>query len=192
MSKFVLEALPYEMNVLEPYISQRTLEFHYGKHHQTYVDNLNKLIEGNEFEGKALEAIIQTAQGGIFNNTAQVFNHTFYWNCLTAHAQAKPEGKLLDAIERDFGSFDKFKEEFTAKSVSLFGSGWCWLVKNKEGHLEIVQKTNAGNPLTDGNKPVLVIDVWEHAYYLDKQNARAKYVADFWNLVNWDFVAKQL
>ena len=179
------------MNVLEPYISRHTLEFHYGKHHQTYVDNLNKLIEGTEFEGKALEAIIQTAQGGIFNNAAQVFNHTFYWNCLTAQAQAKPEGKLLEAIERDFGSFDKFKEEFTAKSVSLFGSGWCWLVKNKEGRLEIVQKTNAGNPLTDGNKPVLVIDVWEHAYYLDKQNARAKYVADFWNLVNWDFVAKQ-
>lgn len=192
MSKFVLEALPYEKNVLEPYISQQTLEFHYGKHHQTYVDNLNKLIAGTAFEDQPLEEIIKKAQGGIFNNAAQVFNHTFYWNCLKANAKPMPEGELLKAIERDFGSFEKFKEDFTAKAVSLFGSGWCWLVKNKDGHLEIVQKSNAGNPLTDGNKPVLVIDVWEHAYYLDKQNARAKYVADFWNIVNWDFVAKQL
>lgn len=191
MAKFNLEALPFANNALEPHISETTINFHYGKHHQTYVNTLNTLVENTEFENKSLEEIIKTSQGGIFNNAAQVWNHTFYWNCLTPKSTSMPKGKLLSAIEKTFSSFDKFKEEFTNKCLTLFGSGWCWLVKDNEGKLSIVQKSNAGNPMTEGLTPVMVCDVWEHAYYLDKQNARVKYIESFWLLVNWEFVEKQ-
>lgn len=185
-----LPKLPYEINALEPHISQKTLEFHYGKHHAGYVNNLNKLIAGTPFENKSLEEIVKTSQGGMFNNAAQVWNHTFYWNCMTPNPKKNaPTGKLLDAIVRDFGSFDAFKEKFINACVTLFGSGWAWLVADKEGKLSIVQTSNAQTPLTtEGLKPLLVCDVWEHAYYLDYQNLRANYVNEFWSMINWDFV----
>ena len=191
MAKFNLPELPFAKNALEPHISERTLEFHYGKHHQTYVNTLNTLIEGTEFENKTLEEIIKSSDGGIFNNAAQVWNHTFYWNCLAPNHKPAPEGSLKKAIEEAFGSFENFKEEFTKKSVGLFGSGWCWLVKDSAGKLSIVQQSNAGNPMTKGLTPIMVCDVWEHAYYLDKQNARPKYMESYWKLVNWDFIEKQ-
>ncbi|MBQ6755008.1 MAG: Fe-Mn family superoxide dismutase [Synergistales bacterium] len=191
MAKFNLPELPFAKNALEPHISERTLEFHYGKHHQTYVNTLNTLIEGTEFENKTLEEIIKSSDGGIFNNAAQVWNHTFYWNCLAPNHKPAPEGSLKKAIEEAFGSFENFKEEFTKKSVGLFGSGWCWLVKDSAGKLSIVQQSNAGNPMTKGLTPIMVCDVWEHAYYLDKQNARPKYMESYWELVNWDFIEKQ-
>ena len=187
-----LPKLPYEMNALEPHISQKTLEFHYGKHHAGYVNNLNKLIAGTPFEGKSLEEIVKTSQGGMFNNAAQVWNHTFYWNCMTPNPKkAAPEGKLMEAIVRDFGGFEAFKEKFVNACVTLFGSGWAWLVADKEGKLSIVQTSNAQTPLTtEGVKPLLVCDVWEHAYYLDYQNLRANYVNEFWQIINWEFVEK--
>ena len=191
MAKFELSPLPYSMDALEPHISKTTLEFHYGKHHQTYVNTLNSLIEGTKYENLSLEEIIKTSEGGIFNNAAQVWNHTFYWNCLTPKKQELQEGSLKLAIERDFGSFDNFNVEFTNKCLTLFGSGWCWLVKDNAGKLSIVQKTNAGNPLTENQKPILVCDVWEHAYYLDKQNARTKYIESFFELINWNFTQQQ-
>ncbi|MBQ9312197.1 MAG: superoxide dismutase [Bacteroidales bacterium] len=191
MTKFELSPLPYSMDALEPHVSKTTLEFHYGKHHQTYVNTLNSLIEGTKYENLSLEEIIKTSDGGIFNNAAQVWNHTFYWNCLTPNKQELQEGSLKLAIERDFGSFDNFKVEFTNKCLTLFGSGWCWLVKDNAGKLSIVQKTNAGNPLTENQKPILVCDVWEHAYYLDKQNARTKYIESFFELINWNFTQQQ-
>jgi Fe-Mn family superoxide dismutase len=184
-----LPKLPFNEDALEPVISKETIEFHYGKHHQAYVDNLNKLIAGTEFEDMELEEIIMKSGGGIFNNAAQVFNHTFYWNCLAPNGGGKPEGKLAEAIDEAFGSFEKFKELFSAKAVGTFGSGWAWLVKNQDGALEIVSTGNADNPLTKGQTPLLTCDVWEHAYYIDYRNARAKYVEAFWNLLNWDFVA---
>lgn len=191
MAKFNLPELPFAKNALEPHISERTLEFHYGKHHQTYVNTLNTLIEGTEFENKTLKEIIKSSDGGIFNNAAQVWNHTFYWSCLAPNHKPAPEGSLKKAIEEAFGSFENFKEEFTKKSVGLFGSGWCWLVKDSAGKLSIVQQSNAGNPMTKGLTPIMVCDVWEHAYYLDKQNARPKYMESYWELVNWDFIEKQ-
>ena len=187
-----LPPLPYEMNALEPHISAETLEYHYGKHHQTYVTNLNKLIEGTEFENASLEDIIKKADGGIFNNAAQVWNHTFYWNCLSPNGGGDPSGALADAINQAFGSFDAFKEKFSTSAVTNFGSGWTWLVRNKDDGLEIVNTSNAGNPMVDGHTPLLTCDVWEHAYYIDYRNARPKYVEAFWNLVNWDFVAGNL
>ena len=188
---FELPALPYAQDALAPHISKETLEYHYGKHHQAYVTNLNNLIKGTEFEGKSLEDIIKSSNGGLFNNAAQVWNHTFYWNCLTPNA-TEPKGALLDAINKAFGSVDAFKEKFTASCVGNFGSGWTWLVQNAKGELEIVNTSNAGCPLTEGQKPLLTCDVWEHAYYVDYRNARPKYVETFWKLVNWDFVASQL
>ena len=183
-----LEKLPYEMGALEPHISQKTLEFHYGKHHNGYVNNLNKLIAGTPFEGKTLEEIVKTSQGGMFNNAAQVWNHTFYWHCMTPEPKkAAPEGKLMDAIVRDFGSFEAFKEKFINACVTLFGSGWAWLVTDNYGKLSIMQTSNAQTPLTDGYKPLLVCDVWEHAYYLDYQNLRANYVNEFWAVIDWEF-----
>ena len=161
------------------------------KHHQTYVDNLNKLIIGTEFENSTLEEIVLKSSGGIFNNAAQVWNHTFYWNCLTPKSNFKPEGKLLDAIEKEFGSYEEFKEKFTNSAVTLFGSGWAWLVKNKEGKLEIVQTSNAENPIRQDKTPLLVCDVWEHAYYIDKQNRRPAYLESFWNLVDWKKVEER-
>ena len=191
MSKFTLPAFPFAQDALEPHISKTTIEFHYGKHHQTYVDNLNKLIIGTEFENSTLEEIVLKSSGGIFNNAAQVWNHTFYWNCLTPKSNFKPEGKLLDAIEKEFGSYDQFKEKFTNAAVTLFGSGWAWLVKDKDGKLEIVQTSYAENPMRQDKTPLLVCDVWEHAYYIDKQNRRPAYLESFWNLVDWKKVEER-
>ena len=187
-----LKALPYSMDALEPIISHETLEYHYGKHHQSYATNLNKLIIGTEFENMPLEEIIMKSSGGIFNNAAQVFNHTFYWEGLAPNAGGEPSGKIAELINKEFGSFTAFKEKFSQTAVTTFGSGWAWLVKDKNGKLEIVSTSNAGNPMTDGKKPLLNCDVWEHAYYIDYRNARPGYVEKFWNLVNWDFVSSNL
>ena len=187
---FELPALPYAKDALAPHISAETLEFHYGKHHQTYVTNLNNLVPGTEFEGLSLEEIILKSTGGIFNNAAQIWNHTFYWNSLAANAGGEPTGALADAINANFGSFAKFKEEFTKCAVTTFGSGWAWLVKNTDGNLALVSTSNAGCPLTTGQTPLLTCDVWEHAYYIDYRNARPAYLEAFWALVNWNFAAK--
>jgi superoxide dismutase, Fe-Mn family len=188
---FELPTLPYAKNALAPHISEETLEFHYGKHHKTYVDNLNNLVPGTEFEGQSLEDIIKTSAGGIFNNAAQVWNHTFYWHCLSPNGGGEPTGELADAINAKFGSFENFKEEFTKTSVTTFGSGWGWLVKNAAGELELASTIGAGNPMTDGKTPLLTCDVWEHAYYIDYRNARPAYLKAYWELVNWDYVAEQ-
>ncbi len=185
-----LPELPYAMNALEPHISAETLEYHYGKHHQTYVTNLNNLIKGTEFESKTLEEIIKSSSGGIFNNAAQIWNHSFYWNCLSPNGGGEPTGELLDAINSSFGSFDEFKKQFSQTSITTFGSGWGWLVKNSDGSLALVSSSNAGTPMTEGQTALLTCDVWEHAYYIDYRNARPGYVEAFWNLVNWDFVAQ--
>lgn len=188
---FELPELPYKKSDLEPFISKETLEFHHGKHHQTYVTNLNKLIEGTDFEGKSLEEIIKSSEGGIFNNAAQVWNHTFYWNCLIPNASGAPKEKLASAIDEVFGSFKDFKEQFSQSAATNFGSGWTWLVVCDETNkLKIVNTSNADSAITHGAKPILVIDVWEHAYYIDYRNARPKYIESFWNLVNWDFALK--
>jgi len=187
-----LPALPYAKNALEPHISAETLEYHYGKHHQTYVTNLNNLIPGTEFEKLSLEEIVKKSSGGIFNNAAQIWNHTFYWNSLSPNGGGAPTGALAEAISKAFGSFEKFKEEFTKCAVTTFGSGWAWLVKNADGSLALVSTSNAGCPLTAGQTPLLTCDVWEHAYYIDYRNLRPKYVEAFWNLVNWNFAAKNL
>ena len=186
-----LPELPYAKNALEPHISAETLEYHYGKHHQTYVTNLNNLIKGTEYEELPLEEIIQKSSGGLFNNAAQVWNHTFYWNCLKPNGGGEPTGALAEAINKKFGSLAAFKEEFTKVSVGTFGSGWGWLVKNADGSVELMSTSNAGTPMTSGKTALLTCDVWEHAYYIDYRNARPKYVEAFWNLVNWDFVASQ-
>ncbi len=190
--KHSLPKLPYSPEALEPHISKKTIEYHYGKHHMTYVQKLNDLTPGTPFEEAGLEAIIMKAEGGIFNNAAQVWNHTFYWESFSADGGGKPEGALLDAINKDFGSFEKFQDAFSTAATTLFGSGWAWLVKNPDGSLEIVQKSNAGNPLRDGKTPLLTCDVWEHAYYLDYQNRRPEHIAAFWKLVDWQKVAKRL
>jgi len=187
-----LPSLPYAPNALEPYISQRTIEYHYGKHHQAYVNNLNKLIPGTEFEHATLEDIVRKSSGGIFNNGAQVWNHTFYWNCLKPQGGGEPGGALAEAIARDFGSFADFREKFSTAAATLFGSGWAWLIKKEDGKLEIVQESNAGCPVKYNTTPLLTCDVWEHAYYLDKQNVRPDYIADFWKLVDWDAVSSRL
>ncbi|HUA80619.1 MAG TPA: Fe-Mn family superoxide dismutase [Dyella sp.] len=188
-----LPPLPYEKNALEPNISAETLEFHYGKHHQAYVTNLNNLIKGTEFESAALEDIIKKSSGGVFNNAAQIWNHTFYWHSMRSPKKDNaPAGKLSDAINKAFGSFDKFKEEFTKSATGNFGSGWTWLVQRPDGALGIVNTSNAATPITGSDKPLFTIDVWEHAYYIDYRNARPKYVESFWELVNWDFAAKNL
>lgn len=189
MTKHELPALPYPIDALEPHISAETLQFHHGKHHATYVEKLNGLIPGTEFESATLEDIIQRSSGGIFNNAAQVWNHSFYWNCLSPNGGGAPAAELGEAINRDFGSFDAFKEKFAAAAVGNFGSGWTWLVKNEAGGLEIVNTDDAGNPMTQAYLPLLTCDVWEHAYYIDYRNRRPDYIAAFWQLVNWDFVA---
>ncbi|WP_194723232.1 superoxide dismutase [Fe] [Noviherbaspirillum malthae] len=185
-----LPPLPYAMDALQPHISKETLEYHYGKHHQAYVTNLNNLIKGTEYENASLEEIIKKSSGGVFNNSAQVWNHTFFWNCMAPNAGGAPTGALADAINAKYGSYDKFKEEFTKSCVSNFGSGWTWLVKKGDGSVDIVNTSNAGTPLTSADKPLLTCDVWEHAYYIDYRNARPKFVEAFWNVVNWDFVSK--
>ena len=187
-----LPALPYARDALAPHISAETIDFHYGKHHQTYVDNLNKQIAGTEFEALDLEAIIRKSQGGMFNNAAQVWNHTFYWNGLKPGGGGEPKGRLADAINAAFGSFAAFKEQFTQTALTTFGSGWAWLVQRPDGTLALVSTSNAATPLTGSDTALLTCDVWEHAYYVDYRNARAKYVEAFWNLVNWDFVASQM
>lgn len=185
-----LPALPYAKNALEPHISAETLEFHYGKHHQAYVTNLNKLIEGTDKANQSLEEIIKSAgPGPLFNNAAQVWNHTFYWNSLSPNGGGEPTGALADAINAKWGSFAKFQEEFNAAAAGNFGSGWTWLVKNGS-ELEIVNTSNADTPITDGKTCLLTVDVWEHAYYIDFRNARPKYLETFWKLANWEFAAQ--
>ena len=189
--KHTLPALTFGPGDLQPHISERTIEFHYGKHHQAYVNNLNKLIEGTKFEQASLEDIIKDAEGGIFNNGAQVWNHSFYFGSISPEGGGKPEGALLEALERDFNSFNEFREKFTNAAATLFGSGWAWLVRDPEGKLKIVQESNAGNPLRNGLIPLLTCDVWEHAYYLDYQNRRPDYINSFWELVDWKIVAER-
>lgn len=187
-----LPPLPYPRDALAPHISAETLDFHYGKHHQTYVTNLNNQIKGTEFESLSLEDIIRKAQGGMFNNAAQVWNHSFYWNCLAPNAGGEPTGAVADAINKAFGSFAQFKEQFTQTALTTFGSGWAWLVQRADGSLALLSTSNAATPLTGPDKALLTCDVWEHAYYVDYRNARPKYVEAFWNLVNWNFVSAQL
>ncbi len=187
-----LMELPYAKDALAPHISAETLEYHYGKHHKAYVDNINRLIIDTEFASLSLEDIIKKATGGIFNNAAQVWNHSFYWNCLSPQGGGEPGVELAQLIVKNFTSLAQFKEKFTATAVSQFGSGWAWLVKNPDGSLAIEATSNADNPLKEGKKPLLTCDVWEHAYYIDYRNARAKYIDAFWNLVNWKFVSDNL
>jgi len=187
-----LPALPYARDALAPHISAETIDYHYGKHHQTYVTNLNNLIKGTEFESMDLLAIIKKAQGGMFNNAAQVWNHTFYWNSLSPKGGGEPTGKLADAIKKTFGSFAQFKEDFNKTAVGTFGSGWAWLVQRADGGLGLVSTSNAATPITGSDRPLLTCDVWEHAYYIDYRNARPKYVEAFWNVANWEFAASQM
>ncbi len=187
---FELPALPYEKNALEPHISAETLEFHHGKHHQTYVTKLNGLIEGTDFEGKSLEYIVKSSDGGVFNNAAQVWNHTFYWNSLSPNAGGEPTGELADAINAKWGSFAEFKAAFNDKAVNNFGSSWTWLVKTADGQLDIVNTSNAATPITDGHTPLLTVDLWEHAYYIDYRNVRPNYLEGFWALANWSFASE--
>jgi len=188
-----LPELPFAREALEPHISAETLQYHHGKHHAAYVANLNKLIPGTEFEDLPLEEIVKKAPaGGIFNNAAQVWNHTFYWNCLSPDGGGEPGGALADAIRQQFGSFEEFRQRFSTSAATNFGSGWTWLVKNPDGSLGVVNTSNAGCPLTEGATPLLTIDIWEHAYYIDYRNERPRYIESFWKLVNWEFVAGNL
>ena len=187
-----LPELPYSQEALQPHISAETIEYHYGKHHRTYVTKLNEAIAGTEFTEMDLEDIVKKSSGGIFNNAAQIWNHTFYWNSLSPTGGGEPSGQLAEAINQSFGSFDKFKTEFTTAATTLFGSGWAWLVKTPNGKLAIEKTTNAETPLTGANTPLITCDVWEHAYYIDYRNARPKYMEGFWNLVNWDFASSNL
>ncbi|HKO88303.1 MAG TPA: Fe-Mn family superoxide dismutase [Burkholderiales bacterium] len=185
-----LPPLPYPLDALQPHMSKETLEFHYGKHHQAYVTNLNNLIKGTEFENMSLEEIIKKSSGGVFNNAAQVWNHTFFWQCLAPQGGGAPTGTVAEAVNKKWGSFDAFKEAFAKMAVSNFGSGWTWLVKKTDGTVDIVNTSNAATPLTGSDKALLTCDVWEHAYYIDYRNRRPDFIAAFWNLANWDFAAK--
>lgn len=187
----ILPKLPYAMNALTPYISEETLEYHYGKHHLAYVNNLNNLIKNTEFAEASLEETIMKSTGPIFNNAAQVWNHTFYWHCLTPNSSLEPQGQLADAIKKKFGSFEEFKKLFTQTAISTFGSGWAWLAREGTGELEIISTSNAGTPMQQHKKALLTCDVWEHAYYIDYRNARPNYVDNFWKIVNWDFVEEK-
>lgn len=189
---FTLPTLPYQKNALEPHISSETIDYHYGKHHQTYVNNLNGLIEGTDHASKSLEEIIMNSEGGLFNNAAQIWNHTFYWNCMSPEGGGEPEGELAAVIAGKFGSFQGFRDQFSKSAATNFGSGWTWLVKNPSGGIEIHNTSNAGVPMTSGYKALLTVDVWEHAYYIDKRNARPAYIESWWNLVNWNYVNTQL
>lgn len=186
--KFELPQLPYAHDALEPVISQKTIEFHYGKHHQAYVTNLNNLVVGTKFENSDLETILKESEGPIFNNSAQIWNHTFYFNSFSPNGGGEPTGALATAIDAAFGTFEDFKKEFNAAAVTLFGAGWAWLVVNKEGKLEIVKESNAGNPMTKGLKPILTFDVWEHAYYIDYQNRRPDHISALWSKIDWNVV----
>ncbi|MFT6682446.1 MAG: Fe-Mn family superoxide dismutase [Haliea salexigens] len=188
---FELPALPYARDALAPHISAETIDYHYGKHHNTYVEKLNGMVPGTEFEGKSLEEVIKTSSGGVFNNAAQIWNHSFYWECLSPNGGGDASGAVAKAIDAAFGSFADFKKAFTDAAVGNFGSGWTWLVKNSDGSVAIVNTSNAETPLTDSSvTPLLTVDVWEHAYYIDYRNARPKYMDAFWALVNWEFVNK--
>jgi Fe-Mn family superoxide dismutase len=187
---FELPPLPYALDALAPNLSRETLEYHYHKHHQAYVTNLNNLLPNSGFEGLTLEEIILKSSGTVFNNAAQIWNHTFYWNCLTPNSKGEPTGALAEAINKTFGSFAQFKDAFSKAAISQFGSGWAWLSKNKDGSIAVQSTGNAGTPMTENKKALLTCDVWEHAYYIDYRNLRPKYVEKFWELVNWDFVAK--
>ena len=187
-----LPPLPYDRAALEPHMSAETLDFHYGKHHKTYVDNANKKIEGTEIADMPLVDIIRRSQGALFNNVAQVWNHTFFWNCMKPNGGGEPTGKLADAINLAFGDFATFKEEFAKTCIGTFGSGWGWLVQRPDGSLALVSTSNANTPIAGEDTPLLTCDVWEHAYYIDYRNARPKFVEAFWNLVNWDFVASNM
>ena len=189
---FILPELPYAKNALAPHMSQETLEYHHGKHHNAYVNNLNNLIKGTRHENMTLEEIILSSEGAVFNNAAQIWNHTFFWNSLSPEGGGLPTGLALSLINEQWGSFEKFKEEFTKSATANFGAGWTWLVKNKDGKLAIVNTSNAQTPLTSGVTPILTVDVWEHAYYIDYRNERPKFINGFWALVNWDFVNKNL
>ena len=189
--KHELMTLPYALDALEPLMSKETLEFHYGKHHQTYVNNLNNLIAGTKFENSTLVEIVLESEGGLFNNSAQVYNHDFFWKGLTPTQDEIPS-KVEEVLCKTFGSVEKFKEEFTAKAIGQFGSGWAWLVQDENQELKIVTTSNAANPLTQNLKPILVCDVWEHAYYIDVRNSRPAYLENFWKLVNWNFVEENL
>lgn len=189
---FTLPPLPYALDALAPYISQETLEYHHGKHHAAYVNNLNNQIKGTEFESASLEDIIKNSSGGIFNNAAQVWNHTFYWNCMSPNGGGEPTGALLEGINAKWGSFDAFKEEFNKAGAGNFGSGWTWLVQKTDKTLDIVNTDDAETPLTTSDVALMTCDVWEHAYYIDYRNARPQYLEKFWNVVNWDFVASNM
>ncbi len=188
---FELPKLPYALDALEPHISKQTLEYHYGKHHQAYVNNLNNLLPGTPFENADLETIIKEAKGGIFNNGAQIWNHTFYFTSFSPNGARTPQGALAEAINAEYGSFEMFKELFSKAGASLFGSGWVWLVKNADNKLEIIQEENAGNPLQAGFTPILTCDVWEHAYYLDTKNARPEYLKNFWEVLDWNVIGER-
>lgn len=190
MAQHELPELPYTKNALEPYISEETLDYHYGRHHATYVKKLNNLIAGTKFESMQLEDIIRESTGNIFNNAAQVWNHSFYWKCLSPDGGGEPKGELASTIEQSYKSYTEFKKQFSEAAVGNFGSGWTWLVKNADGRLEIINTSNAETPITDGKQPLLTCDVWEHAYYIDYRNARPSYLEAFWNIVNWDFAAQ--
>jgi len=187
-----LPALPFAREALEPHISGETIDFHYGKHHKTYVDNLNKMIEGTELDSMTLEDIVRKAEGAMFNNAAQIWNHSFYWNCLSPEGGGKPTGALAKGIEEAFGSFEAFVEQFTKTAIGTFGSGWAWLVQRSDGTLAIISTSNAATPLTGEDAALLTCDVWEHAYYIDYRNARPKYLEAFWKLVNWEFASSKL
>ncbi|GAA5085313.1 MULTISPECIES: superoxide dismutase [Fe] [Paenalcaligenes] len=187
---FTLPELPYALDALAPHISKETLEYHYGKHHQTYVTNLNNLIEGTDMANDSLEDIVKKSSGGVFNNAAQVWNHTFYWNSMSPNGGGEPTGALADAINAKWGSFDNFKAEFNKSAAGNFGSGWTWLVKKTDGTVDIVNTSNAATPLTTDDVALLTCDVWEHAYYIDTRNSRPQYLENFWKVVNWDFAAK--
>ena len=190
--EFKLKDLPYPKDALAPHISEETMDLHHGKHLQAYVNKTNSIKQGTEFENMELEEIIKKSEGGLFNNAAQLWNHEFFWQCMSPNGGGKPSGEILSALEKDFGSFDKFKEDFSGKAAGLFGSGWAWLVKNDAGKLDIATYSNAGNPVKFGGKALLGVDVWEHAYYVDYRNRRPEYLEHFFELINWDFVAKNL
>jgi Fe-Mn family superoxide dismutase len=189
---FTLPPLPYEMDALAPHISKETVEYHYGKHHSAYVNNLNSLVTGTEFAEMSLEDVITKSSAGIFNNAAQVWNHTFYWNCLSPEGGGEPKGKLGEELNRTFGSFAAFKEQFTKTALTTFGSGWAWLVQDTQGQLSLISTSNANTPMTQGLTALLTCDVWEHAYYIDYRNLRPDYLKAFWSLVNWSFVESLL
>lgn len=193
-NNFKLPPLPYAENALEPYISERTVQFHYGKHLATYIANTNNLKKGTPFDNLKLQEIVKESTGGLFNNAAQSFNHIFYFESLQPHnpAKTKPTGELLKLIEQNFGSFENFKEQFTKAGLTLFGSGWVWLTLCKDGKMDIIQTSNADTPISHGKYPLLTMDVWEHSYYLDTQNNRGKYIENYWNIINWDAVAKRM